>query len=65
MFYIIVFGSWGNCIVDVNGNPTWDMENVMTFKTRQDAGDYITAHWHEWAETMDCMRIYEKEACYE
>ena len=59
MFYIIVFGSWGNCIVDTNGNPTWDMENAMTFKTRQDAADYITANWKEWAETMDSMRVYQ------
>ena len=48
MFYIIVFGSWGNCIVDAKGNPTWDMENAMTFKTRQDAADYIGKHYKEW-----------------
>lgn len=63
MFYIIVYGSWGNCIISVDGEPTWDMENAMRFMTRQDAADYITAHWKEWTEdkngAMDCMRIYE------
>lgn len=70
MFYIIVYGSWGNCIIDQKGDPTWDIENALTFKTRQEAGDYITAHWKEWKEdkdtNFDYMRIYEKkEAGYE
>ena len=60
MFYIVVYGSWGNCLVSTEENPTWDIENALLFKTRQEAGDYIVAHWKEWADTMDCMRIEEK-----
>lgn len=61
MFYIIVSGSWGNCIIARDELPTWDLADALTFKTRQEAGDYITTHWKEWADSMDCMRIVEKK----
>ena len=65
MFYIIVYGSWGNCIVSDKGEPTWDLSTAMTFKTRQDAGDYINTHWREWGEGLDSMRIAEMGVDYE
>ena len=61
MFYIIVYGKWGSCIIGDNGEPIWSLDNAMTFKTRQDAGSYINDNWKAWGEDADSFRIYEKE----
>ena len=61
MFYIIVYGKWGNCIIAENGEPTWELENAMTFKTRQDAASYINDNFKSWGEDAECFRVYEKE----
>lgn len=65
MFYIIVYGAWGNCIVSDAGEPTWTLENAMFFKSRSDAAQYINSHWKQWGEDADCFRIYEKEVSYD
>lgn len=60
MFYIIVHGSWGNCIVSDKGEPTWSLDNAMYFSSRTMAGQYINDHWKQWGEEADSFRIYEK-----
>ncbi len=60
MFYIIVYGQWGNCIIGSDGQPTWELDNAMLFKSRTDAAQYINDNWKQWGQEADCFRIYEK-----
>lgn len=61
MFYIIVHGQWGNCIVNNKGLPTWDMSEAMLFKSRTDAAQYINDNWKAWGQEADSFKIYESE----
>jgi hypothetical protein len=60
MFYIIVYGQWGNCIIGSDGQPTWELDNAILFKSRTDAAQYINDNWKQWGQEADCFRIYEK-----
>lgn len=60
MFCIVVYGTFGKCLIGLDNLPTWDIKNALTFYTRQEAGDYITNNWKDWSDTMECMRIKEK-----
>ena len=61
MFYIIVHGEWGNCIVNDKGLPTWDMSEAMFFSSRTDAAQYINDNWKAWGQEADSFKIYESE----
>ena len=61
MYYIIVYGSFGNCIISDKGLPTWDMENAMLFHSMTEAGQYINNTWKAWGEQADSFRIYQLE----
>ena len=61
MFYIIVHGQWGNCIVNNKGLPTWDMSEAMLFSSRTDAAQYINDNWKAWGQEADSFKIYGSE----
>jgi hypothetical protein len=65
MFYIIVYGSWGNCIVSDKGEATWDIENAMLFKSYSEACQYINDTWKSWGADADCFRVYKKGGAYD
>lgn len=53
MFIIKVKGNWGECFVNAEHDPCFEKENALLFKTRQEAGDYISQHFNEWENVTD------------
>lgn len=48
MIYISVKGNWGDCMVNYDNEPTWDLENAMAFDTTLEAEKWIEEHGSEW-----------------
>ena len=62
-FYISVSGDWGDCIVSYDNEPTWDLDNAMTFATEQDAERWVENNNSEWVGVkggLDKMTLCEK-----